>query len=229
MIECVQCLTCLQIVETFDYASNETMIMCQLSESSTSPTITVVYFWYLVSMTVLLPYPILIIVAILMVEAQRRWGRASRTHPAKHQRLETYHSATGGGVLLRMFAEETRSVRILLIVIVLYLIMTSPMTLLFLLNGVIPHWVTWQDEQAFTAMVYPIFELIFYMYFATFFPLFCRCSEQFRRSLAQITCMTSSYVTGHQVACVTSSCFTRHRTNGPSNFELRSIETCQLP
>ena len=166
-----------EVTETFDYGSNHTLAMAQISPAANTPEFRVMYFWYTVSITVFLPYPLLLTMIVLLSRGMRQ-SRQSRRH------LSTNHST--GNILNRKVSHQLHLSRLFLVMILLYLVLTGPFTFLLIADRVNPHW-NWPVDNIYTAL-YNIFEFTFYFYYAILFFLFCSYSDKFRYSFVRMFC-----------------------------------------
>ena len=105
------------------------------------------------------------------------------THSQRH--LSTKHTPTSE-ILQRKVSEECHVTRLFVVMVILYVALTGPLTFIILMNGMTPYW-TWPQQHVYTGLR-PIFELIFYFYFAIVFFLLCSYSDRFRRTLIKTCC-----------------------------------------
>lgn len=170
-----------EVTETFDYGTNQTLAMAQLAPAADTPEFKVMYFWYTCTVTIFLPYP-LMIAMIVMLSRGMKHSRQSR------RRLSIKHGS--GNILNRKVTEEIHLTRLYVVLILLYLLLTGPFCFLQLVDRVSPHW-NWPVDHIYTTL-YNIFEFAFYFYFAIGFFLYCTYYDKFRYSFTQTCCCCCS-------------------------------------
>ncbi len=165
-----------EVVETFDYGTNQTLVLSQTSEVADSPEYKIMYFWYTITITIFLPYPILFLLIFLLSRSMR--------HSTYHQRrLSVKHST--GNILKRKVTEEIHLTRMFIVLIILYFLFTGPLTFLRLVDRIFPQW-GWESE--IYSGLHNLFEFAFYFYYSILFLLFCSYSDRFRYSLLRTCC-----------------------------------------
>ena len=165
-----------EIIETFDYGTNSTLVLTQLSQASETPEYAIMYFWYVVSITVFLPYPMLLVMVCVLA------GSMTQSHYS-HRRLNAKHNTPK--VLNRKVMEEIHLSRLFIVLILLYYLFTGPLTFLQLIDRVAPHW-TW-DNSLYLGL-HNIFEFVFYFYYSIQFLLYVTYSDSFRLQLLRTCC-----------------------------------------
>ncbi len=132
---------------------------------------------YTISITVFLPYPILILMLVLLIKGLRKSNKSRR-------RLSLNHSTTGN-FLNRRVTEEMHITRLFIVMIILYNLFTSPYAVFQFLDRLFPD-ITENDELYKGLM--DIFQFAFYFFFSIEFLLFCSYSDTFRYSLIRTFC-----------------------------------------
>lgn len=165
-----------EVTETFDYGSNRTLVMAQLSEVADSPQFAILYFWYAAVLSVLLPFPLFVLICVLLVRSMR------------NRRLSKQHVPTSDVLSRRLqrSAADEHGARLCLVLILLYIVCTGPASCLVLAHGVRPHW-TWSQQDLYSGL-FPVLELVFYFFYATVFFLLLSYSDRFRRQLRRSLC-----------------------------------------
>ena len=166
-----------EVVETFDYGTNQTYVLTQTSAAAETPEYRIMYFWYTMSIVIFMPYPVLVIMISVLVRGMRKSSHCRR-------RLNTKH--TTGSILNRKVTEELHITRLFVVLIVLYLLLTGPFTVLRLLERIMPQ-VLLANELLYKGLT-DIFEFAFYFYFSIEFLLFCSYIDKFRYSLGRMLC-----------------------------------------
>ncbi|ELT97711.1 hypothetical protein CAPTEDRAFT_219652 [Capitella teleta] len=165
-----------EVTETFDYGSNQTIVMAQLSELADSPQFAILYFWYAAVLSVLLPFPLFALICVLLV-------RSMRKHRLSRQNVPTSDVLSRR---LQRSAVDEHGARLCLVLILLYVLCTGPASCLVLAHGVRPHW-TWSQPDLYAGL-FPLLELVFYFFYATVFFLLLSYSDRFRRQLRRSLC-----------------------------------------
>ncbi len=166
-------------IETYDYVSNRTIVVSHLSPTADSPEYRILYFWYSVTITVFLPYPTMIVMTVLLAQGMRR-----TRHDRK--RLLHKHAADAGASVGRRIAEDLHLTRLYVVMILLYVILSAPLTFLIIINGITPYW-AWPADNLYNGL-YLIFEFVFYFYFAIQLPLYLSYYDKFRHSFVELCC-----------------------------------------
>lgn len=167
-----------EMIEVFDYSTNQSRLESQLTTTSNSPEYFLMYFWYTVTITVFLPYPIMLTMIVVLVRGMKRMRRNKKRLADKHA-----HTAM---ILRRKTKEEIHVVRLHIVLLLSYITLTGPYTFLVLVYGVTPTW-AWPQDGLYTGL-YTILEFVFYFYYASLFLLFCSYSDSFRRCLRKTCC-----------------------------------------
>lgn len=164
------------VTETFDYGANRTLALSQASEASDSPEYKIMYFWYTISITVFLPYPMLLLMVVMLIKGMRKSVHSRR-------RLSLNHST--GNMLNRRVTEELHVTRLFVVMIIMYVILTAPFAVFQFLDRLLPDMTV--DEELYQGLS-DIFQFAFYFYFAIEFLLYCSYSDTFRYSLMRTCC-----------------------------------------
>ena len=183
MVFCVSLISALpefwefEVVTTFDYGTNQTFVLTQTSATAETPEYRIMYFWYTMSIIIFMPYPILIIMTVLLMRGMKKSSHSRRRLSMKH---------TTGSILNRKVTEELHITRLFVVLIVLYLLFTGPFTVLRLLERIVPQFLL-TNENLYKGLT-DLFEFSFYFYFSIEFLLFCSYSDKFRYSLVRSFC-----------------------------------------
>ena len=165
-----------EVLETFDYGTNQTWVMSQLSAIAETAEYKLLYFWYMISITIFLPYPLLILMMGILSKGMHQ-SNDSR------QRLSIKHAS--GNLLSRKVSEEMHLTRLYIALILLYILFTGPLTFLRLIDRVAPHWTS--DSVLYWGL-HSVFEFAFYFYYSIQFLLFISYSDKFRHSFLKTCC-----------------------------------------
>lgn len=198
-VSCIVCVVCLvsslphffeyEVTETFDYVSNQTLVMCQLSDEAKTYEYATIYYWYIIALTIFFPLPLLLIILSHLVRGQlRRRPRTSASNGTLPLTKPSDQPSTiGSSILIRKVTEDTLMDRLFVVLIVLYVLLTGPLALLNCINGLnVPQWTWTQDEVQ--SVVYPLSEFAFYCYFVTFLPLLYCYNDRFHQALLRTLC-----------------------------------------
>lgn len=167
-----------EVIETFDYGTNQSYAITQLSAAAHSPEYQIMYYWYTVSITVFLPYPILIVLVIFLAKGMKHSQHSRRRLSIKHG---------SGNILNRKVTEEINVTRLFVVLILLYILLTGPLTILRLLDRLVPKHILHKNDDLYDGLT-DIFQFMFYFYFAIEFFIFLSYSDRFRNSLCRTCC-----------------------------------------
>ncbi|KAK2163676.1 hypothetical protein LSH36_75g05000 [Paralvinella palmiformis] len=198
-----------EAIETFDYVSNRTLVMSHVSPTADSPEYRILYFWYSITITVFLPYPIMVVMTIVLGQGMRHSRHSLKRRLIQQQQQQHKHStnASGGGgalggalgggapgggsggaesTLSRKISEELHLTRLYIVMVLLYLLLSAPLTFLIITNGITPYW-SWPVDNLYNGL-YLIFEFVFYFYFSIQLPLYLSYYDKFRHSFIELCC-----------------------------------------
>ena len=166
-----------QATETFDYLSNTSIVMSQQSPIADNPAFKLMYFWYVVTITVFLPLPLLTVLVGVLVKGMKYAQHCRRRMPTTHG---------SGNIMNKKVTEEIHLLRFFIVLVLLYILLTSPFTFLNLVDHLYPHW-NWPVDSIYPGL-YCIFQFMFYFYFTIPFFLLCSYNDKFRQSLMKTCC-----------------------------------------
>ena len=170
-----------EVVETTDYTANVTTAKCVPSDAADTPEYKVMYFWYLVTITMFLAYPMLFVMLILLSKGMQHSKLSKR-------RLSVKHGT--GQILTRKVREELHMTRLFVAIIIFYYIFTGPKSILSLVDHISPSGLGMDPALAET--VKEIFEFAFYFNFAIYFLLFLSYGDRFRQTFLGMCCRCCS-------------------------------------
>ena len=180
-ISCVPQFWAYETVEVYDYTTSKTVAISRISDAANTPAYSTVYFWYIVAITVIAPYPIMLVK--LVVTALKR----SHNLP-----LNIWPVKQGSGIELHgAITEAIHENKYFLITPLMYMLLVGPLIVM----DIIDHLNPLSDNQRYVAL-HSVAEVMFYVHFTLPFPLLWRYNVTFRRSLAEITkryCMCKRY------------------------------------
>ena len=170
-ISCVPQLWAYETVEVYDHTTDKTIAISRVSDAANTPAYSTVYFWYIVAITVIASYPIMLVKLVLT--ALQRSSKMPNTWPVKR----------GPGIELRCFSTEAiHQHKYVLITPVTYMALVGPLVIMDIIDNLNPL----SDNQSYVAL-HSIAELMFYVHFTLPFPLLWRYNATFRRSLNKMT------------------------------------------
>ena len=165
-----------ETVEVYDYTTNQTLVISHVSDATNTPEYNTVYFWYVVTITVLLPYPMLLVKLVLITSGIKRSRKLLTKWPVKYG---------SGNVLHRKITEEIHLSQFFVINAALYLLLTGPFIMSNIIDHLNPQWQL-PENQIYVGL-HSIAEFLFYFHFTLPFPLLCSYNDTFRCSLLKIT------------------------------------------
>ena len=177
VIYCVNFISCVpqrwayETVEVYDHTTDKTIAISRVSEAANTPAYSTVYFWYIVAITVIAPYPIML--GKLVLITLKRSRKLPNTWPLKR----------GPGIGLHcVITEAIHENKYLLVTTVTYMALVGPLVIMDIIDNLNPL----SDNQSYVVL-HSIAELMFYVHFTLPFPLLWRYNTTFRRSLNKLT------------------------------------------
>ncbi|XP_064603155.1 FMRFamide receptor-like [Liolophura sinensis] len=166
-----------QAVQQFDPRSNRTFLLSEKSKSTDTPEYNVMYFWYVTTITIFLPHPLMLVLAILLYVSIRKSLHSKR-------RLSKKHST--GQVLNRKVSDEICLTRLLIALMLSYLVLTSPDIVLKLLIKVSPY--TIEKGSVLFETLTELFNTLFYFNYMLYFPFLLIYSRIYRITCCNTFC-----------------------------------------
>jgi hypothetical protein len=162
---------------------NETILISEISDTARTPEYRVMYFWYITSITVFLPLPVLLVLTCLLSQATKN---SHQTKTKRRLSANSYMNQGTSQVLTRKACEQINLSNLFISFIVFYLLFTSPKILVELLPritiGIL------DTDSALYHTLHDLFELIFYLNFSIYFLLFLAYHTKYRKALKVICC-----------------------------------------
>ena len=174
LISCIPQLWAYETVEVYDYTSNETLMISHSSDAANTAEYNTVYFWYITVITVLLPYPMILIKLVLIASGLKRSHELLSQLPDKHGTRSVLHRKIAQEMHLNHYFVTTSG---------MYLFLVGP----FVILNMIDHLDDNQQLSENQAGLHCIVELAFYIYFTILFPLMWGFNDTFRCSFVRIT------------------------------------------
>jgi len=181
-----------QLVDSPDAELNRTVIVSQLDKHLISSyEYLVVYYWYTVCLSVLLPVPLLIVIAIVfMASLVRRLRTHHKKIPVKPTVVSVPHGARVNSSPV-CNCKALDSLRLHIALIILYLLFTCPRSTLLCLRGVfatsarrtLSSLSSIDGDDIIYAMLESFSELTYSIYQASLLPLLASYHGNFRRFL----------------------------------------------
>ena len=176
LISCIPQLWAYETVEVYDYSTNETLMISHASDAANTTEYNTVYFWYIVAISVLLPYPMILIKLVLIASGLKHSHKLLSQLPDKCGTRSVLHCK---------IAEEIHLNQYFVITSGMYLFLAGPVIILNMIDHLNV------NQQLSTNQIYAglhcISDLTFYIYFTLPFPLMWGFSDTFRCSLVRIT------------------------------------------
>ena len=166
-----------EATRTWDYLTNTSIVMSHQSTLAEKPAYKLMYFWYVVTITVFLPFPLLTILMAMLVKGMKYAENCRQHMPAAHG---------SGNIMNKKVSEEIHLMRLFIVIIVLYMLFTGPFTFLNLVDHLNPHW-NWPLDSVYPGL-YCIFQFMFYFFFTIHFFLLCSYNDKFWHSLMKTCC-----------------------------------------
>ncbi|XP_074658962.1 uncharacterized protein LOC141911805 [Tubulanus polymorphus] len=176
-----------EVVEYVDAKTNVTVYVSQRSDVASTPEYTIMYFWYLTSITVFLPIPVMIVLTCLLSKVTQSLVSSTkrRQTPRINNDHENRQPLTGPAFSVNP-AEETNMTRLYISFIGCYIVFTSPRTFLDLLPNLTVGIV--DTDSSFYHTLHDLFQVLFYLNFSIQFLLFLSYYKHFRRTLKSMCC-----------------------------------------
>ncbi|XP_041368558.1 FMRFamide receptor-like [Gigantopelta aegis] len=163
--------------EVRNLATNETVLLAIKTHSTTTPEYNTMYFWYVKTITLFLPYLMMLGISITLSCKTRRSTMTRQYMAVKH---------SSGLTLNRKIKEEIALSKLLILLIIVYVLFTTPFCLLDLLSYVLPHWIS-SDTRIF-ASLHNLFSVFFFLHNAFHLILYFCYNKQFRLTLLSLCC-----------------------------------------
>ncbi|ESO97009.1 hypothetical protein LOTGIDRAFT_159754 [Lottia gigantea] len=166
-----------QAQDGYDYSNNSTVLISKKTESTMTVEYNTMYFWYVKIITMFLPYTMMLATSITLSCKTRQSTIMKRYSSVKHSNALT---------LNRKIKEEVTLSKLLILLIVTYILFTTPMCLLDLLGYMTPHWIS--PTSRIYASLYNLFTVLFYLQYALQLIIYFCYNKQFRLTLLGICC-----------------------------------------
>ncbi|XP_070211411.1 FMRFamide receptor-like [Littorina saxatilis] len=161
----------------FDLRLNATAPAATKTASTATEEYNTMYFWYVKTLTLFLPYVMMAVTGVTLVLRSRGEAQARRYTAVKHA------SATA---LARRMKDETALSKLLVLLMAMYVTFSTPLCLLELMSRVLPDWLD-QDTRLFAAL-HNLFTVLFFLHYALHLILYFCYNKQFRLTLLDVCC-----------------------------------------
>ncbi|KAH9494940.1 hypothetical protein Btru_020843 [Bulinus truncatus] len=166
-----------EAVEVLDPATNITSLIAEKTMSTATDEYNTMYFWYVKGVTLFVPFSMMILMCIVLSCRTRTSVLTKRYMSVKH---------TSGLTIHRKMKEEVSMSKLLILLMCLYMLCSSPVAILDLLAHVLP---TQLDPTSRTfSSLYNIFTVVFFFQFAIHFILYFSFNKHFRLTMLAIFC-----------------------------------------
>nr|KAG5691798.1 hypothetical protein BaRGS_003194 [Batillaria attramentaria] len=163
--------------EHFDVRANGTALAAMKTPSTATAEYNTMYFWYVKTLTLFLPYTMMLVTGLTLGLRSRGPALARRYTAVKH---------TSAAAIARRMKEETALSRLLILLMGMYVTFSTPLCLLELLARVIPD-VLDPDTRLFAAL-HNLFTVLFFLHYALHLIIYFCYNKQFRLTLLAVCC-----------------------------------------
>ncbi|CAH1784199.1 unnamed protein product [Owenia fusiformis] len=164
------------VIEVHDVRSNSTIAHAQHSGAiHTWMECKIVYFWYVTTITIFLPYPILAIMTILLIREAVKASKEGATRIS-------FDNVTGQ-ILHHKNREDSGITKLFAIMAILYLVLTGPSVFLELIATITR---IVNGRSTFYILLKEVFGVLFYSNVSLSFFLYVGCSSRFRSNLRNL-------------------------------------------
>ncbi|XP_076439445.1 uncharacterized protein LOC143279194 [Babylonia areolata] len=161
----------------FDLRLNATALATMKTSSTATAEYNTMYFWYVKTLTLFLPYAMMLVTGLTLGLRSRGSALARRYTAVKHA------SATA---MARRMKEETALSKLLVLLMAMYVAFSTPLCVLELLARVLPEALD-QDSRLFAAL-HNLFTVLFFLHYALHLILYFCYNKQFRLTLLDVCC-----------------------------------------
>ncbi|XP_050396111.1 uncharacterized protein LOC126814782 [Patella vulgata] len=166
-----------QPFEEFYVATNQTVLLSKKTASTMTVEYNTMYFWYVKIVTLFLPFVMFLAISITLSCKTRQSTLSKRYATVKH---------TNALTLNRKIKEEVTLSKLLILLIVTYVIFSTPLCLLDLLSYMTPHWIS--PTSRMFASLYNLFTVLFFLQYALQLIIYFCYNKQFRLTLLGLCC-----------------------------------------
>lgn len=163
--------------EHFDKRTNATALAAVKTASTATAEYNTMYFWYVKTLTIFLPYVMMLVTGLTLALRTRGPALARRYTAVKH---------TSAAAMARRMKEETALSRLLILLMAMYAAFSTPLCLLELLARVLPAWL--DSETRVFAALHNLFTVLFFLHYALHLILYFCYSKHFRLTLLALCC-----------------------------------------
>ncbi|GFO13587.1 peptide receptor gpcr [Plakobranchus ocellatus] len=166
-----------QAVWLLDRSTNSSALIAEKTASTATEEYNIMYFWYVKSVTLFVPFLMMVSMSITMGCRSRRSVLTKRYMAVKH---------SNGANLSRKIKEESALSSLLIVLMSLYMVCSAPAGVLDLTAHLIPQWL---DPASRTyASLYNIFTVWFFFQFDMHLIVYFCFNKQFRITLLSLFC-----------------------------------------
>ena len=161
----------------FDRRLNGTALAATKTASTATAEYNTMYFWYVKTLTLFLPYAMMLVTGVTLTLRSRGASLARRYTAVKH---------ASAAALARRMKEETALSRLLVLLMALYAAFSTPLCALEMVARLAPQWLD-QDSRLFAAL-HNLFTVLFFLHYALHLILYFCYNRQFRLTLLEVCC-----------------------------------------
>lgn len=161
----------------FDTGLNASALAATKTASTATAEYNTMYFWYVKTLTLFLPYPMMAVTGATLGLRSQGEALARRYTAVKH---------ASAAALARRMKDEAALSKLLVLLMALYALFSTPLGLLELLARVAPHLLD-QDSRLFAAL-HNLFTVLFFLHYALHLILYFCYNRQFRLTLLEVCC-----------------------------------------
>ncbi|KAI8774523.1 FMRFamide receptor [Biomphalaria glabrata] len=166
-----------EAVEVLDPQTNATSLIAEKTMSTTTEEYNTMYFWYVKGVTLFAPFGMMILMCLVLACRTRRAVLTKRYTAIKH---------TNGLTVNRKMKEEVSMSKLLIVLMCLYMLCSSPASILDLLAQACPALID-PASRTFSSL-YNIFTVIYFFQFALHLMIYFTFNKPFRLTMLAIFC-----------------------------------------
>ena len=161
----------------FDLRLNATALAAMKTASTATAEYNTMYFWYVKTLTLFLPYVMMLLTGLTLSLRSRGPALARRYTAVKH---------ASAVAIARRMKEETALSKLLVMLMAMYVTFSTPLCVLEMLTRVVPDWLD-PDSRLFAAL-HNLFTVLFFLHYALHLIIYFCYNRQFRLTLLEVCC-----------------------------------------
>lgn len=166
-----------EVVEVIDPVTNHSVTRAVQSDIANSVEFSCYYFWYALTLQILLPFPMMLILLIILCHLIHKFSK---------KKMPSYRRDSTVLLLNRKVAEELKTSRLLVALMLLYIFLTGPYTIFTALLKIFPD--LYDPEAETFALIRELLLCLFYLDFCLHIVLFLCYSKTYRLALTRLCC-----------------------------------------